>query len=173
MRSTYVQQLHDVLISDDTYQRQEQRVVVARSRLNFFFFSIMENLSIFCRNIRNSPFHGRLLPLFNVSISTLLCTALLPALCTLQLCCRCSIAIFTTAADLNAVCYFWRKRKVRGLVERCRKLDGGLNTFIYIFSFFFAQIRFFNNIVRRFSKSGDFYIVSPVIFLLSRLPVKG
>ena len=54
-------------------------------------------------NIWNSPFHGRLMSLINVSMRTL-CTVLLPATCACAAAVRSSIAIFTTAADLNAVC---------------------------------------------------------------------
>ena len=62
-------------------------------------------------NIRNSPFHGRLLSLINVSMRALLGTALLPAPCACAAAARSSIAIFTTAADLNAVCFFLQKKK--------------------------------------------------------------
>ena len=45
-----------------------------------FFFNIMEN-QISEENIRNLPFHGRLLSLIHVCQRTLLCTALLLAPC--------------------------------------------------------------------------------------------
>ena len=61
-------------------------------------------------NIWNSPFHGRLLFRINISMRTLLCTALLPAPCACAAAVRSSIAISTTAADLNAVCFVSQKK---------------------------------------------------------------
>ena len=99
-------------------------------------------------NIWNSPFHGRLMSLINVSMRTL-CTVLLPAPCACAAAVRSSIAIFTTAADLNAVCFFCKKK------NKTKKL------------LFSALNGIFINMVRCSSKSGDFSILSPV-FLLSR-----
>ena len=87
------------------------------------------------------PGHGRLLSLMNVSMCTLLCTALLPAPCACVEAVRSSVAIFTTAADLNAVLFCFCEKKS-------------------IFCFVLHK-RLFSNIVRRFSKGGDFSIVSP------------
>ena len=81
-----------------------------------------------------------------LSIRTLLCTALLPAPCACAAAVRSSIAIFTTAADLNAVCVFLHNKK----------------TLHAIFCVFMAQKRITKNMARRFSRSGDFSIVSRV-----------
>ena len=61
-------------------------------------------------SIWNSPVHCRLLFLINASMRMLLCTALLPAPCTCAAALRSSIAMFTTAADLNAVCFVFAKK---------------------------------------------------------------
>ena len=117
-------------------------VVFSCGRGSFSAFSAVENT----QNRRNGDFHfypghGRLLSLINVYMCTLLFTALLPAPCACAAAVRSSVAIFTTAADLNAVFFFCKKKN--------------------IFLFCFAQNRIFNNMVRRFSKGGDFSIVSP------------
>ena len=94
-------------------------------------------------SISNSPFHDRLSSLINVYMRMLLCTALLPAPCACAAAVRSSIAIFTTVADLNAVRFLLQKKR---------------NAFFQLF----AQNTIFNNMVRLFSKSGDFSVVSPV-----------
>ena len=83
---------------------------------------------------------------------TLLCTALLRAPCACAAAVRRSTAMVTTAAYLNAVVCFLQKE---------------INTAFV----FFAQIITLNDMVRRFSKSGDFSIFS--CFLLSRMSVKA
>ena len=71
---------------------------------------------------------------------------LTPCSCACAAAVRSSIALFTTAADLNAVCVFLHNKK----------------TLHAIFCVFMAQKRITKNMARRFSRSGDFSIVSRV-----------
>ena len=77
----------------------------------------------------------------------------------------CSLRLCGSCTELNYdICYCCRSER--------RLLFFAKKNKHCIFCFFFAQNRIFNNMVRRFFKSGDFSVVSPV-FLLSRLSVNA